>query len=380
MLILESRSHLDLGDLPNMLAAELGVMTVRLERAIRSLDGVARVHVNRWGDGAAHLHLWFLARPYGRLQLRGTFLALWDDILPPIPEERWRENLALVAAWLAEFGGRPLAEPPRIDWQAPSPAGRGRGGRDRRPGDARGDAKSPSGDEVGRRLPYPPVGSYHQLGLSVRSSGRVRAGWSMSRRLVNLTLDTLEDLPRPCRQCVYWELDPVAAERACAAGDPGLEKEAWVSQTLLEWGSCGKLVYVDGMPAGFVMYAPPAYVPRSMAFPTSPVSADAALLMTAHVVAAFAGGGLGRMLVQGVARDLTKRGVKAIEAFGDAKFGERRSTTTAGLRGAGRLLPVGRLQDGPPAPALSRGCGWSCAPRCPGSPTSSTRWRSCSAR
>jgi hypothetical protein len=120
VLILESRSHLDLGDLPNLLAAELGVMTVRLERAIRSLDGVARVHVNRWGDGSAHLHMWFLARPYGRLQLRGTFLSLWDSILPPISEEQWRENLALVAAWLAEFGGRPLAEPPRIQWQAPS--------------------------------------------------------------------------------------------------------------------------------------------------------------------------------------------------------------------------------------------------------------------
>jgi hypothetical protein len=120
VLILESRSHLDLGDLPNLLAAELGVMTVRLERAIRSLDGVARVHVNRWGDGSAHLHLWFLARPMGRLQLRGSFLSLWDEILPPIPESQWRENLALVAAWLAEFGGRPLAEPPRIEWQAPS--------------------------------------------------------------------------------------------------------------------------------------------------------------------------------------------------------------------------------------------------------------------
>ncbi|MGB2567745.1 hypothetical protein ACPFP2_04730 [Micromonospora citrea] len=120
VLILESRSHLDLGDLPNLLAAELGVMTVRLERAIRSLDGVARVHVNRWGDGSAHLHMWFLARPYGRLQLRGTFLSLWDSILPPISESQWRENLAMVAAWLAEFGGRPLAEPPRIQWQAPS--------------------------------------------------------------------------------------------------------------------------------------------------------------------------------------------------------------------------------------------------------------------
>src|SRR5512141_117500 len=120
----------------------------------------------------------------------------------------------------------------------------------------------------------------------------------MSRRLVNLTLDTLVDLPRPCRQCVYWELDPVAAERACASGDPGPEKEAWVSQTLLEWGSCGKLAYVDGMPAGFVMYAPPAYVPRSMAFPTSPVSPDAVLLMTGHVLPDFEGGGLGRMLLQ----------------------------------------------------------------------------------
>ncbi|HEU4423867.1 MAG TPA: hypothetical protein VFR67_15150 [Pilimelia sp.] len=120
VLILESRSHLDLGDLPNLLAAELGVMTVRLEKAIRSLDGVARVHVNRWGDGSAHLHVWFLARPVGYLQLRGTFLSLWDDILPPIPESQWRESLALVAAWLAEFGGRPLAEPPRIDWKAPS--------------------------------------------------------------------------------------------------------------------------------------------------------------------------------------------------------------------------------------------------------------------
>lgn len=159
----------------------------------------------------------------------------------------------------------------------------------------------------------------------------------MSRRLVSLTLDTLEDLPRSCRACVFWELDPVAADRACANGDPGLEKEAWVSQTLLEWGSCGKLVYVDGMPAGFVMYAPPAYVPRSMAFPTSPVSPDAVLLMTAHVVQPFADGGLGRMLVQGVARDLTKRGVKAIEAFGDAKFGE---VDEAGRNERGCLAPA----------------------------------------
>jgi diadenosine tetraphosphate (Ap4A) HIT family hydrolase len=120
ILILEPRSHLDLGDLPNLLAAELGIMTVRVERAARSLDGVARVHVNRWGDGAAHLHVWFLARPYGQLQLQGSFLSMWDHILPPISQERWLENLAHVAALLADFGGRAIAEPPRIQWQSPA--------------------------------------------------------------------------------------------------------------------------------------------------------------------------------------------------------------------------------------------------------------------
>lgn len=138
----------------------------------------------------------------------------------------------------------------------------------------------------------------------------------MSRRLVNVTLDNLSDLPSGCRNCVYWELDPVAGERAQECGDAALEKEAWVSDTLLEWGSCGQLVYVDGAPAGYALFAPPAYVPRSVAFPTSPVSADAVLLMTAKIVPAFAGGGLGRMLIQAVARDVVRRGIRAIEAFG----------------------------------------------------------------
>jgi GNAT superfamily N-acetyltransferase len=141
----------------------------------------------------------------------------------------------------------------------------------------------------------------------------------VSRRLVSVTLDNLDDLPRRCRRCVFWELDPVSGDRAVDTGDPALEKEAWISSTLLEWGSCGKIVYVDGLPAGYVLFAPPLYVPRSVAFPTSPVSADAVLLTTAHVLPEFAGGGLGRMLVQGVAKDLTRRGVKAIEAFGDLK-------------------------------------------------------------
>lgn len=79
----------------------------------------------------------------------------------------------------------------------------------------------------------------------------------MGRRLVPLTLDNLPDLPRRCRSCVFWELDPVSGEAAVKAGRPELEKEAWISAVLLEWGSCGRVVYVDDVPVGFVLYAPP---------------------------------------------------------------------------------------------------------------------------
>lgn len=138
----------------------------------------------------------------------------------------------------------------------------------------------------------------------------------MGRRVVPLTLDNLSDLPNTCRSCVFWELDPVSGRAAQEAGKGELEKEGWISAVLLEWGSCGRVAYVDDRPAGFVLYAPPAYVPRGQSFPTSPISPDAVQLMVSRVLPGFQGQGLGRVLVQSVAKDLIRRGSRAIEAFG----------------------------------------------------------------
>ena len=97
VLILQPRAHFaEPGDLPDELAAELGVMLARIERAIRAVDGIGRVHVCRWGDGSEHLHWWFLARPARMPQLLGSFAAIWDDVLPPTPEHIWQENLDLI--------------------------------------------------------------------------------------------------------------------------------------------------------------------------------------------------------------------------------------------------------------------------------------------
>lgn len=98
ILFLEPRAHYgEPGDLPDNLASELGIQLARVERAVRSIGEIGRVHVCRWGDGSEHLHWWFIARPARFPQLIGSFAAIWDDVLPPVPEDIWRESVAAIA-------------------------------------------------------------------------------------------------------------------------------------------------------------------------------------------------------------------------------------------------------------------------------------------
>ena len=149
----------------------------------------------------------------------------------------------------------------------------------------------------------------------------------MSRKVVRLTVDHLAELEGPCRACLFWQLDPVHRARVGDEEAAAGEKEAWVSQVLRDWGSCGRVILVDDRPVGYAIYAPDSFLPGAGGFPTAPVSPDAVLLTNVWVDPAYAGGGLGRMLVQGMARDLIKRGgIKAVEAFGDTRGPGRRGS------------------------------------------------------
>ncbi len=105
VLILHTREHQDFGELDDDLASELGRITNRLVRVIEHLPNIGRVHVNRWGDGGAHFHVWFFARTKGVTGVLGSTALEWDDILPPGPEDVWRADLHLVATKLANWGG-----------------------------------------------------------------------------------------------------------------------------------------------------------------------------------------------------------------------------------------------------------------------------------
>lgn len=106
LLMLQPLAHHDLSDLPDDLAAAMGVLVVHVARALEGLPHVARAHVSRWGDGGAHLHVFFYARPAGFAQLRGTCLALWDDLLPPVPRAvRDADAAAVAQALVRSYGG-----------------------------------------------------------------------------------------------------------------------------------------------------------------------------------------------------------------------------------------------------------------------------------
>lgn len=158
----------------------------------------------------------------------------------------------------------------------------------------------------------------------------------MGRQVLPLTVDRLSLLVEPCSTCSFWELTPAqsvgAATRAVEA------KRGWLTTALLEWGTPGRIALVDGVPAGYVTYAPAHLVPRAMAFPTAPVSEDAVVLLTARIAPEYAGQGLGRALIQAAAKDTVRRGIRAVEAF--ARTGPRRRSEPGVASSSAQ--PVGR--------------------------------------
>ncbi len=95
--MLVSQRHVDgVSGLNEAELASFGPMVARISQALQDRpqgaagfgDGrVARVHGHLWNDGGAHLHMWFIPRPLGYLDLRGSVLVEWEEILPRATEE-----------------------------------------------------------------------------------------------------------------------------------------------------------------------------------------------------------------------------------------------------------------------------------------------------
>ncbi|GAB3859489.1 hypothetical protein GCM10028801_20970 [Nocardioides maradonensis] len=97
MMTLDPVAHHDLNDLPDDLASEMGRLMVVICDAMEQLPSIGRAHVQKIGDGAAHLHVWFIGRPAHTTQFLGSPLLDWEESFPRVPDQVLRANAGFVA-------------------------------------------------------------------------------------------------------------------------------------------------------------------------------------------------------------------------------------------------------------------------------------------
>lgn len=135
----------------------------------------------------------------------------------------------------------------------------------------------------------------------------------MNIRISDVNADTFTDLL--CRSCVYWE-SPDQFRKVSDEEGERIKRE-WYETTSAAIGPCGKLLYVDDVPAAYCQYAPPAHLPCTRNYNTlsSQVDADAIFISCLAVREEYRGKGLGTRLLRDVIDECRERGYKAIETF-----------------------------------------------------------------
>jgi hypothetical protein len=125
---------------------------------------------------------------------------------------------------------------------------------------------------------------------------------------VGLTGVSLQDAPRVCQGCVWWQ----------SRTDGEADKSRWVEKAETEWGPWGTIYYeAGGRVLGSMQYGPANLFPRAAELPAGPPSSDAVLITCAY---------LGQTTTLWVMQSLF------LAAIGDAKDKGARGLETFGYR------------------------------------------------
>ena len=124
-------------------------------------------------------------------------------------------------------------------------------------------------------------------------------------RVTGLNGVTLEDAPKVCHECVWWQSRP---GRTC-------EKTKWIERAETEWGAWGTVYYdADGQVLGSMQYGPAELFPRAAELPAGPPSDDAVLVTCAYLVASSSPWVMQSLFLAAIG-DARDRGAKALETF-----------------------------------------------------------------
>ena len=129
------------------------------------------------------------------------------------------------------------------------------------------------------------------------------------------SLDRFGDIPVPCRHCLYWQ---TKGENATVRdkNEDERRKRQWFEKVGNEFGNPVKVAYLDGVPAGFLQFAPARFFPRIAEYTTAAPSEQAIFISCLYVVSEKARGkGVGTAMLNDLVRELPELRCGVIESF-----------------------------------------------------------------
>lgn len=136
----------------------------------------------------------------------------------------------------------------------------------------------------------------------------------MNDRIRPLTGELIEQLPTPCRTCLFWELaDAPRGPQPNRAAEVAEAKLLYHRAVELDWGPPGLLVRSDGRTLAFATFVPAEQAHRTRRLGSVP-SDDALVLTTMWVDPDVRGTGIASTLLHRVLRQAHDLGLRAVEA------------------------------------------------------------------
>ena len=134
-----------------------------------------------------------------------------------------------------------------------------------------------------------------------------------------VTESSVDEIPGICKQCLYWSFPEKFRKTGGAHPIHRALKKDWIIQTQREFGSCGKILYYDNVPVGYVEYGPSDRFPQIKTYKSKPIGniEDGVVFLSCLFIADknLRGKKLGKKLLESVIADLKRRGFKAIETY-----------------------------------------------------------------
>ena len=147
----------------------------------------------------------------------------------------------------------------------------------------------------------------------------------MDLEIRNLSELNLDDIPEICRRCLYWsfpeefDAEKTKAKQTKYKQELEAKKKQWIIETSRKFGNCGKILYYNNEPVGYVEYGPSNRFPQIKAYKSKPIGKieDGVVFLSCLLIADknLRGKGLGEKLIDSVIADLKERGFKAMETY-----------------------------------------------------------------